>query len=283
MIEPETKYGPSKRPRTKPLVRHILPPDKHRFVGRIYDLSIVAMNFDSYDEMAKHADVKYALEVNYALEGLVRRVESLNLAGGLIWPARLPDSFKEFAVSRYEWLTIAADVFLMRYTSVVDCALIFANWVYECDLESRKCSFDHLKKKNVSPAALSVLEKMLSDQGDLRKERNARFHHGMERGFTQDSQIFEMAARFEQRGRGLMGEDICGRKIDVTRSFKEGLVELQREFNASTKSLIKRLNQFYDILEVEFESRFGPRIQAATHGLNVGSRGKRQGIVEATS
>ncbi|WP_246732757.1 MULTISPECIES: Cthe_2314 family HEPN domain-containing protein [Rhizobium] len=205
-------------------------------------------------------------------------MESLNLAGGLIWPERLPDSFKDFAVSRYEWLTIAADVFLMRYTSVVDCALIFANSVYECGLEAKKCSFDQLKKKGVSSTALYVLEQMLADQGNLRAERNARFHHGEERRFTEDSQTFEMAARFEQWGSGLTGKNQLGRTIDVARSFQEGLVELQREFNFSTKSLVKRLDEFYDILEVEFESRFGPRIQAATHGLNVGSqaRGRAQ-------
>ncbi|ACI59236.1 hypothetical protein Rleg2_6069 (plasmid) [Rhizobium leguminosarum bv. trifolii WSM2304] len=258
--------------RTKPLVRHILPSDNHGFIGRVYDLSIVSLNFDSYEEMAQYPDVKYALEVNYALKGLTRRVESLNLAGGLIWPERLPESFKDFAVSRYEWLTIAADVFLMRYTSVVDCALIFASGVYECGLEAKKCSFDQLKKKGVASTALYVLEQMLADQGNLRAERNARFHHGEERGFTEDSQTFEMAARFEQWGSGLTGKNQVGRTINVTRSFQEGLVELQREFNFSTKSLVKRLDEFYDILEVEFESRFGPRIQAATHGLNAGSQ-----------
>ncbi|WDR06683.1 Cthe_2314 family HEPN domain-containing protein [Devosia rhodophyticola] len=268
----QSKPAKGKRARTKPLVRYVLPSDNHDFIGRVYDLSIVALNFDSFEEMAQYPDVKYALEVNYALKGLTRRVESLNLAGGLIWPERLPESFKDFAVSRYEWLTIAADVFLMRYTSVVDCALILANNVYECELEPRKCSFDQLKKKGVSPAALSILEEMLADQGNLRTERNARFHHGEERGFTEDSQTFQMAARFEQWGNGLRGKNKHGRSINVSRSFKEGLVELQREFNVSTKSIVKRLDQFYDILEIEFESRFGPRICAATHGLNARSR-----------
>ena len=253
-------------------MRHILPSDRHGFIGRVYDLSIVELNFESYEEIAKYPDVRYALEVYYALKKLVARVESLNLAGGLIWPERLPESFKEFAVSRYEWLTIAADVFLMRYTSVVDCALIFTNCVYECGLPPKHCSFDHLKKKGVAPSVLSVLEKMLADQGDLRSERNSRIHHGVERGFTDDSQIFEMAARFERWGNGLKGNDRFGRPIDVSRSFREGLVELQRDFNVSTKSLVRRLNQYYDITEVEFESRFGPRIRAATHGLNARSQ-----------
>ncbi|WP_261321628.1 hypothetical protein [Rhizobium leguminosarum] len=62
-----------RRARTKPLVRHILPSDNHGFIGRVYELSIVSLNFDSYEEMAQYPDVKYALEVNYALKGLTRR------------------------------------------------------------------------------------------------------------------------------------------------------------------------------------------------------------------
>lgn len=260
-----------RRRRKKPLVRHVLSSDDHNFIGRVYQLSIVSLSFDSYEEMAQYPDVKYALETNYALKPLVRRVESLNLVGDLLWPEKLPNSFKDFAISRYDWLTIAADVFLMRYTSVVDCALIFTNVIYECGLEARKCSFDQLKKKGVNTATLYVLEQMLADQGKHRFERNARFHHGEEREFTEDSMTFELAARWEQWGRGMAGKNRVGRNINVRRSFQEGLVELQRQFNLSTRALIKRLDQLYDLLEIEFESRFGPRIRAATHGLNVGN------------
>ena len=42
-----------KRQRTKFLKRHILPSDNHHFIGRLYDLGIVGMNFDSYDELSK--------------------------------------------------------------------------------------------------------------------------------------------------------------------------------------------------------------------------------------
>lgn len=269
------------RARARPLIRYILPSDNHSFIGRIYDLSIVSLNFDSYEDMARYPDVKYALEANHALTGLTRRVESLNLAGGLLWPENLPQSFKDFPVSRYEWLTIAADVFLMRYTSVVDCALILADCIYETGLEPRKCTLDQLRKKGVPAETLAVFKAMLDDQGDLRDERNARFHHGAERGFTEDSQTFQIAARFERWGSGLTGKDQFGRPINVDRSFREGLVELQRDFNTSTRSLVKLLDGLYNILHIEFESRFGPRIRAATHGLNAGSRARRAADHEA--
>lgn len=278
-----TRTGPNKRQasrdasqpirlRTRALVRHILRADRHEFIGRIYDLSVVSLHFETYEEMAQYPDVKYALEVNETLSTLTRRVESLNLAGDLLWPEPLPENFKQFPVSRYDWLRIAADVFLMRYISVVDCAMILADSVYETALEPRKCSIEQLRKKGVPASALSILEAMQEDQGSLRDERNARFHHGHERGFTDDSQTFRMAARFEQWGNGLGGTDRHGRKINLERSFRAGLVELQREFNASTRSLAKRLSEFYDLLGPEFESRFGPRIRAATHGLNAGGR-----------
>jgi hypothetical protein len=165
-IEPlQRKSAEPKRPRTKPLVRHIVVSDNHGFIGRVYDLSIVAYHFDSYEELARHPDCKYAFHVNHTLSSLSCRVESLNLVGGMLWPERLPKDFKDFPVSRYEWLTIAADVFLMRFISVVDCALILANDVYETGLAPQKCSIDQLGKAGVPSKTLSALEEMRKDQG----------------------------------------------------------------------------------------------------------------------
>lgn len=261
-----------KRRRAKPLIRHIVASDDHKFVGRIYDLSILAYHFDSYEELALYPDCKYAFHVNHTLSGLTRRVETLNLAGNMLWPEFVPADFKNFPVSRYEWLTVAADVFLMRFISVVDCALILANDVYETGLEAQKCSIDQLRRAGVPSKVLSVLEDMRKDQGDLRPERNARFHHGSEREFTDHNTTFQTASYVERWGNGVVGHDQHGRRINVERSFQEGLVELQREFNSATRKLVRHLQVFYDLIEIEFESRFTPRIRAATHGLNAGSR-----------
>lgn len=261
-----------KRPRVNPLARHIVASDNHEFVGRIYDLSIVAYHFESYEELSRHSDCKYVFHVNHTLKNLARRVESLNLVGDMLWPEQVPKDFKDFPVSRYEWLMIAADVFLIRFVSVVDCGLILANDVYETGLDVQKCTIDQLRRAGIPSEILSVLEDMRKDQGDLRLERNSRFHHGSERVFTDDSATFQTVARFERWGKCMVGHDQFGRRINVERSFREGLVELQWEFNASTRKLVHHLEAFYDLLGVEFESRFGPRIRAATHGINVSSR-----------
>ena len=139
------------------LKQYVLPSDSHAFVGRIYDLSIVAMHFESYEDLAKHADCKYAFDVNYALSSLTRRVESLNMVGGMLWPTNMPDNFKDFPVSRYEWLTVSADVFLGRYISVVDCAIILVNEILECGLSIEACTLTTLKKKAVSKDILDHL------------------------------------------------------------------------------------------------------------------------------
>ena len=254
------------------LHRHILPSDEHEFVGRIFGLSIVQYHFQSYDELAKYPDVRYAWDVNGEISSLVRRVESLNLAGSLLWPDPLPSDFKNFPISRFEWLAVAADVFLTRYVSVVDCAMLLANEVFEAGLESRKCSIRMFKQQGVAHDVIEALQVMLDDQGGLRVERNARFHHGAERGFTDDSETFRHAALFEHRFNGVTGKDRHGREIDLEQMFKEGLVELQTEFNEATKKLVDGLNRLYDLLGEEFEKRFGPRIRAATHGLNSGAR-----------
>jgi hypothetical protein len=70
----------SPKPSTRFLKQFILRSDCHSFIGRVYDLSIVIYNFESYDDLARHADCKYVFDVNIELSTLTRRVESLNLA-----------------------------------------------------------------------------------------------------------------------------------------------------------------------------------------------------------
>lgn len=269
---PDSGFGRRKRLRTSFLVRHILPSDKHSFIGRIHDLSIIVYHFDSYEELARHDDCKYAFHANNSLTVLTRRIESLNLVGDLLWPASLPVNFSDFPVSRYEWLTLAADMFLMRYISVVDCALLLVNEVYETGLDPKKGSIEMLERRGVSAKAIALLKEMRLDQGHLREERNARFHHGIERSFGQDDMIFRSASLIEHRRGDVAGSDRFGRKINMERFFKEGLVELQREFNRATRRLVRLLDQLYDELWREFEDRFGPRIRNSAHGLCVSRR-----------
>ncbi|HYG47607.1 MAG TPA: hypothetical protein VD846_06660 [Allosphingosinicella sp.] len=245
----------------------------HGFVGRVYGLSIVVYHFDSYDDLAKHPDCKYAYHVNEVLHRIARRVESLNLVGSMLWPEPVPADFRNFAISRYEWLTISADGFLIRYISVVDCALLLVNEVLELGLKPHQCTLHRLKKRGIPATIAAILEAMLADQGALRGERNARVHHGEERAFTQDDLTFKTAAIFENRTpQGMAGTDCFGRPINLERMFREGLVGLQREFNRSTRILVRQLDRLYDALWDEFEDRFSPRIRAATHGFNVGRR-----------
>lgn len=248
----------------RPLKRFILPSDSHRFVGRIYDLSIIGLHFDTYDELAKHPDCKYAFHVNHFLSTLTRRVESLNMVGDMLWPENLPVNFKRFPLSRYEWLTVSADVFLMRFISVVDCVMILINEVFECDLNARDCTPAKLKKAGVPKPFLDFIEGMIADQGTLRQERNGRFHHGAERGFSSDDQRFRIGALFEHRHGGARGAS--GRPLPVDRYFREGLVELQREFNLMMRKLVRRLDELYDMLAPEFEATFSPRFRSGPFG-----------------
>jgi hypothetical protein len=232
----------------------------------MFDLGIIGLHFETYDELAQYDDCKYAFDVHFEVSTLVQRVESLNLVGDMIWPTSMPTNFKEFPISRYDWLTVAADAFLMRYISVVDCALLLVNAVYELGLAPHKCSMENLKKKGATPQVIKILEEARDDQGDLRKERNARIHHGVERGFTEDPTTFRTTALFERWGRlPNGGSDRHGRRIDVQRSFKEGLVELQRDFNRSSRQLSRRLNSLYDELSGEFEARFIPRRRSSSY------------------
>ena len=247
--------------------RFILPSDNHTFVGRIYDLSIVALHFETYDELAKHPDCKYVFHVNHFLSALTQRVESLNMVGDMLWPEGLPPTFNGFPISRYDWLTVSADVFLMRFISVVDCAMILVNEVYECGLEVRECSVVKLKKAGTPKQILDLLSDMIVDQGILRHERNGRFHHGIERGFSSNDQQFRIGSLFEHRSQGAIGEN--GRPLPIRRYFREGLVELQAEFNSVMRTLVSRLDDLYDLLAPKFEATFSPRFRAGVFGPKV--------------
>jgi hypothetical protein len=264
-LRPDEKQPP--RARIKFLSRFIIPSDGHGFVGRIYDLSIVSYHFDSYDALAKHADCKYVYDVNFVLTVMTRRVESLNVTADMLWPEPLPSDFKAFPINRYNWLTLATDAFLMRYISVVDCAIILSAEVFETGLDARKCSIDNLRKAGVPSKVLAILRAIVDDQGTLRDERNSRFHHGHERSHTDDDQTFQMASIFE-RTNGITGTDRYGRMINLDRSFKEGLVKRQKDFNRTSRAISKRLNGLYDELWNAFEERFIPRIRGSTHGLS---------------
>ncbi len=260
-----------KRAPTRFLKRFIISSDLHSFISRVYSLSIVGMSFDSYDELAQYPDCKYAIDTNYWLKGLARRVESLNMVGDMLWLDPVPKNFRDLALTRYQWLTVTTDVFLTRYISVTDCALLLVNEVYRLGLEPKKCTLQNLKKRGLPDAAADHLELMLDEQETLRNERNSRIHHGEEREFTDDDQTFKTASLFNDKFHGMKGTDRYGRRINVDRSFKEGLVSVQRDFNRSTRLLKKQLDNLYNFLWEEFEDHFGPLIAAATHGLNAGA------------
>lgn len=255
------------RASTKFLKRHVLASDDHGFIGRVYDLSIVGLRFDSYAEVEKYPDCKYALDINYWVSSLAQRVESLNLVGNMLWPDPYPETFESFPISGYDWLKVSTDVFLVRYVSVVDCVLLLVNEIFRSGLKPRDCTLGSLKKRGIPSTVSDHLQKMLDEQETWRFERNSRVHHGEERDFTDDDMSFRMASNL-----GFTGHDRYGRKLDAGRSFKEGLVGLQRDFNRSTRLLLKQLDPLYDMLWEEFEDHLGPLMAAATHGFNARSR-----------
>lgn len=234
--------------------------DNHAFVGRIYDLSIVGLWFDSYEDMAVHADALYALTVNETVSALTRRVESLNLVGDMLWPTS--DSLVGLPVSKYEWLLISADVFLVRYVSVVDCALLVVGAVFETNLPAEKCSAANLKKAGVPERVLDIAETLRQSQRALRTERNRRFHHGVERALSSHDDAFRFMARFESAGRGSGARDERGKTITLDRLFSEGAAQLQRQFNPALRQLSRELRSLYDALHPEFERRFKPKFRA---------------------
>ncbi|WP_424988234.1 Cthe_2314 family HEPN domain-containing protein [Microbulbifer sp. S227A] len=265
-------YPKAPRRRTAYLKELVLPSDQHQFIGRIYDLSVVAYSFESYDDMSQYPDCLYALNVNEVLSSLTRRVESLNHVADLLW---LEDKFvadPHLPVTRYEWLNICADTFLMRYVSLFDCALLLTNEVLECDLRPQVCSLKNLRRNGAAPRILDVLKEMDAVVSSLRNERNERFHRGWEREHTSDDISFKASTIHENRGMRMTGTDRYGRPLDQAKFLREGLVNLQRDFKKSSTLYIKSLDKLYDLLEIEFEGRFSPKFNDQKTGFGYQQR-----------
>ena len=240
--------------------RYIISSDEHYFVGRIYDLSIVEMHFDSCEDLSKIGHCKYVSDVNREISILVNRVESLNLVGGMIWLDLNSDQTFKYPVTKFEWLTIVMDVFLIRYISVLDCAVQLANEIFEVGLSRKRCSIDRRESGGVPSNALDILKKIQTDQGLLRDERNARVHHGLERSYTDDDLTFRLAAIFEQWGSSIVGTDRLGRSINLEVFFEEALNNPKNEFSETCGRLSICLDELYDNLSIEFEARLRKKL-----------------------
>jgi hypothetical protein len=237
------------------LERYVLSSDASEFVGRIYDLSIVGMHFETYDEVSKYSDAKYAFDVNERTTLLVRRVESLNHIGDLLWPER-PLPLASLPVSPYEYCNLIQDVFLMRIISVVDCCSILLAAVLELGLHPKQAHLDKIRKMSPGNACVDALEDLWRQQEELRIERNVRIHWAEEGEFTDDDETFKMAALWMHRGSSLSGEDRHGRKIDVERYFDDAVGGLRLKFNKNAEILVDALERLYSLLNVQFEERF---------------------------
>lgn len=262
-----------KRKSTRFLKRYLIESDNHKFIGRVYDLSIISFHFETYEELINYDDARYVFHVNHWLSTMTRRIESMNRVADMLWLERQFFDERPLAISRYDWANIAADAFLMRFISISDGAIILTNEVFEVGLEAKDCTIKNLKKASLPKDVLDAITQIVRNHQKLRSERNSRFHHGVERELSSDDHTFLIAALFEKNGNGIRGEDRHGRRISLKRYLKEALVELQRDFNASNRKLASDLDRLYGLLEAEFESRFRKKFYHPTRGY--GSAGKR--------
>jgi hypothetical protein len=250
------------------LARLVIPSDTHDFVGRVFDLSIVGMHFESYEQAFQHPDAKYALEVNDRTSLLVRRVESLNHIGELLWPEE-PPRIDDLPMSAYEFCNFIQDVFLMRIISILDCCCLLAVEVVELGISPRHANIDRIRKEAGDHPCCETLQKISNVQADLRTERNVRFHRAEEEPLTDDDMTFKTAALYAHRGPGITGKDLLGREIDLKRFYSDAIIGLQKKFDTNVKDLLVVLDDFYDALLVEFNKRFQSKFSA------VGSFGQK--------
>lgn len=251
--------------------RFIVSSDDHRFVTRMYELSIVGLHFDSNEEIAKYPDAEYVLSVNERASLLSRRVESLNHVGHLLWPKKAT-KIDLLPMSAYEFCNLIQDAFLMRTISILDCCCLLAVEVLELDLKPRQASIERIRKSSKNHPCCDKLQALSDMQLDLRTERNIRFHRGEEESLTDDDTTFKTVALFKYRGQDMTGTDRYGRKVDLKRFYAEAIGGLREKFKVNVKGLVASLDEFYDELSIEFEKRFRIKFRAK------GSFGQLHGV-----
>jgi hypothetical protein len=233
----------------------VISADDHDFVGRIFDLGIVALHFNSYEAASSYPDVKYVLDVYDRLALLFDRVESLNHVGSLLWP-KSHTSIKSLPVSAYNYCNLIQDVFLVRIISVLDCCCLLAVEVLELDVDPRWANPRTIRKLSKDHPCCDELEGLADLQIDLRTERNVRVHRGEQELFTDDDVTFKTAAVIATWGRGGGGTDIHGRKINLRKSYNQAINHLRVKFCVNVEKLSGSLDDLYTSLSSEFENRW---------------------------
>jgi hypothetical protein len=259
----------------KRLNRFIISADTHRFIGRVYDLSVVGMYFRDYKEAAKYPDVKYVLDVNERTTLLTRRLESLNHVGALLWP-QPPIPIDALPISTYDFCNLVQDAFLMRTISILDCCCLLAVEVLELDVKPRQANIEQIKKLSRKHTCCDKLLELSDLQINLRTERNLRFHRGEEEALTDDDITFQTMARFKHMHR-MTGTDRHGRKTSLRRLYREAIEGLRKKFCLNTKLVSNSTNNFFDTMADEFERRLRPKFRGEAgfgriHGVFGGSR-----------
>jgi hypothetical protein len=237
--------------------------DDHDFVGRIFDLAMpLELGFKSNKQLSRYNDCHYVMQVYWRLGFLIDRTESLNIVRKMLLKRNLPKSFKGFPVNRYEWLTICADIFLMRYVSVSDCCLHLTNEVFETGLSPRACNLDNLRQKGVNPKVLSALTHIAGYASSHRTERNSRVHESLERSFTPHDGAFRAMSVMEMWNDKPYTITSKGRASDVTKWFDAAIKRLRKETTDASTKLAGALPDLYSALHQEFEVRFGEKFAA---------------------
>ncbi|EHR00088.1 hypothetical protein [Bradyrhizobium sp. WSM471] len=243
--------------------------DEHAFIARVFCLAIpLELGLSNNQQLNRHPDCLYVMRVYWRLSFLVQRVESINVALKMLRLRNLPISFLDFPLSRYEWLTVATDTFLMRFVSVFDCCLLLTDEVFECGLDPRACTLEALRKKAVPANVVQALESVFDTSTQLRNERNWRFHRGEERAFTNHDHAFRAISAMEAWGHSWKILDAKrSRETDLVSWFSTALAKLTRECNKEALKIPPALAALYETLTPEFESRFASKVKARKTSL----------------
>jgi len=234
--------------------------DDHKLIGRIYDLSIAGLHFDDYADAEKYPDVIYALTVNNRASLLTKRIESLNHVGDILWPRRRIRP-KLLPMSAYEYCNFIQDVLLMRTISILDCCCLLTVAILELDIIPRQTTIDRIRNASNSHPSSDKLKAISDLQFEFRTERNMRFHRAEEEPLTDDDVTFKIAALYAFQGQGITGNDRHDRNIDLTKSYDEAIDNIRNKFRNNIKLLKRPINELYDCLIGEFNTRFSTKFR----------------------
>jgi hypothetical protein len=163
-------------------------------------------------------------------------------------------------ISRMDWLQVATDAMLLRFSSVRDCSFLLVNAVFELGIDDRKVALHRLRRNRalLGNRVLDPIQKVADVGRELRHQRNKHAHAGIEPELIAASTMFRVACYGERMGQPFVGMD--GRSLPVEPEYRAIASGMLRVFSETAAQLQASLDSLFDELDAVFLEKWRAKL-----------------------